>query len=60
MARYEVTYTASGPGGAGGKHVETFDAADAKEARAKAIRYRKSFGSSGSAFRKMSIRKIGD
>lgn len=60
MAKFEATYTATGPGGAGGKHVETFDAENAAEARKKAIRYRKSFGSSGSSFKSVSIKKISE
>lgn len=60
MPKYEATYTATGPGGAGGTHTETFDASSASEARQKAVRYRKSFGSSGSSFRKITIRKISD
>lgn len=60
MAKYEATYIATGPGGAGGKHVETFDAESSTEARAKAVRYRKSFGSSGSSFRTIKIKKLSD
>lgn len=56
MAKFEVVYHAS----QGGKHVETFDAADSKEARKKAARYRASFGSSGRSFRIAHIKKIGD
>ena len=56
MAKYEVTYLAS----TGGKHVETFDAENAAEARKKAARYKRSFGSSGSSFRTAHIKKVSE